>query len=88
MTVLVHAWLLQESFFQRKWSPKKRRNSIIFGFQKKNLPADRKLVQKKQKKTEVAWKWAFGPCGKFEITNTAGDQVDLIPGDFPGAGFR
>ena len=25
--------------------------------------------------------------GKFEITNTADDQVDLIPGDIPGAGF-
>ena len=25
--------------------------------------------------------------GKFEITNTADDQVYLIPGDIPGAGF-
>ena len=28
-----------------------------------------------------------GPCGKFKLTNTADDQVDLTPGDIPDAGF-
>ena len=27
------------------------------------------------------------PCCKFKLTNTADDQVDLTPGDIPGAGF-
>ena len=28
-----------------------------------------------------------GPYGKFKLTNTADDQVDLTPGDIPDAGF-
>ena len=28
-----------------------------------------------------------GPCGKFKLTNTADDQVDLTSGDIPDAGF-
>ena len=28
-----------------------------------------------------------GPCGKFKLTNTADDQVDLNPGDNSDAGF-
>ena len=40
-----------------------------------------------RKKPEVAWKWAFCPCRKFKITDTADDQVDRIPGNIPGAGL-
>ena len=28
-----------------------------------------------------------GPCGKFKLTNTADDHVDLTLGDIPDAGF-
>ena len=27
------------------------------------------------------------PCGKFKLTNTADDQVDLTPGNIPDAGL-
>ena len=41
-----------------------------------------------RKKPEVAWKWGInGPCGKFKITNTVDDQVDLTPGDIPDDGL-
>ena len=64
----------------------------FFSENARNPPNQRKSVilrfQKKKKKTEVAWKWGInGPCGKLKITNTEDDQVDLTPGDIPGAGF-
>ena len=31
--------------------------------------------------------WLNTPHGKFKITNTADDQVDLTPEDIPGARF-
>ena len=50
--------------------------------------SDSRKKRKKKKKTEVAWKWAInGPCGKLNIINAEDDQVDLTPGDIPGAGF-
>ena len=62
-------------FSENARNPPNQRNSVILRFQKK-------------KKTEVAWKWGInGPCGKLKITNTEDDQVDLTPGDIPGAGF-
>ena len=62
-------------FSENARNPPNQRKSVILRFQKK-------------KKTEVAWKWGInGPCGKLKITNTEDDQVDLTPGDIPGAGF-
>ena len=77
---------LAGELFSAKIEPKKAKKFYNFRIPEKKLTCWPQ-VSKKKKKTEVAWKWAFGPCGKFEITNTGGDQVDLIPGDIPGAGF-
>ena len=75
---------LAGELFSAKMEPRKTKKFYNFRIPEKKLTC---WSQVRKKKPEVAWKWGFGPCDKFEITNTEDDQVDLIPGDIPGAGF-
>ena len=56
-----------------KMEPPKPKKFIMIRFQKKT-----------RRYMEVRLN---SPCGKFKLTNTADDQVDLTPGNIPDAGF-